>query len=211
MDDPFASEALGIAGGLGHVVLVGEEDVADSSHGLEALDEMGKELGRVDEPVAVRIMDEVAMASVGLGRVEAVVVDPFVQGHGEIAHDLAGGMEVERTDGPRRASEQGLQGFPLLLRGSRLGIHVRRVASFGERLRSEQAARPAVDAGGVHVVFPGDVIGKPLLEGRHGSPLSCRGNPESTRDGAVMHTATDVEVSCHGVILMTAHGNSNAV
>src|SRR5579864_1370369 len=61
MDDAAARKTGGVFIGLGYVVAVRQEDVRDSAH---AVDQMRQELGRVDEPVALRPLYEVARATV---------------------------------------------------------------------------------------------------------------------------------------------------
>ena len=70
-----APKCCGVAVGVGHVVPVGQEDVGDAAQRLQPPHQRRQELRRVDQPVAGRVADEVAVAAVGLRRVEAAVVD----------------------------------------------------------------------------------------------------------------------------------------
>ena len=64
MNDAAAAKVLGVAGGVGHVVAVGQEDVADAAQLFQPADDRRHELGRVDQPVAIGMADEVAVAAV---------------------------------------------------------------------------------------------------------------------------------------------------
>jgi hypothetical protein len=58
---------FGVAAGIGHVVSVRQEDVGDATQRLKLLHERRDELGRVDQPVACGVLDEVAVAAIRLG------------------------------------------------------------------------------------------------------------------------------------------------
>ena len=75
MNDAAAAKMLGVAPGIGHVVPVRQEDVGDAAQRLKLLHERRYELGRVDEPVASGVLDEVAVAAIRLRGVVAAVID----------------------------------------------------------------------------------------------------------------------------------------
>jgi hypothetical protein len=64
MDDAAAAEMLGVPPGVGHVVPVRQEDVGDAAQRLQYLHQRDHELGRVDQPVAGGVPDEVAVAAI---------------------------------------------------------------------------------------------------------------------------------------------------
>ncbi len=63
---------------------------------LKLTNQMGQELGGVDEPVAFRVLDEVTIAAKGFGGIKATIKDFLFNGQGKITHDLRGmvGMKV---------------------------------------------------------------------------------------------------------------------
>ncbi|MNX98192.1 hypothetical protein D3C86_1305910 [compost metagenome] len=146
---------------------MGQKNIADAAHGLEALNEVGQVLGRVDEPVALRVLDEVAVAAEGLGRIKAVVVDPIVERQRKVRHHLAGPVGVERADGARRAAQEGTQGVMSLISGLRLSVNVGEFAAFPEGAARELTTGAAIDAGGVDEEFTRDILAQPFLERPH--------------------------------------------
>src|SRR5262249_39827568 len=75
MNDAAAAEMLGVPPGVGHVVTVRQEDVGDAAQRLKLLHQRGHEFGRVDQPVASGVLEEVAVAAIRLRGVEAAVRD----------------------------------------------------------------------------------------------------------------------------------------
>lgn len=88
MNDALAAEVSRVAVGIGHIVAMGQEYLGDSAEIGEPLNQPWYELGRVDEPVAGWVMDEVAAAAVRLWRFVPAVIDRILDQHGEVIHDL---------------------------------------------------------------------------------------------------------------------------
>src|SRR5207244_67331 len=69
MDYPACTKMLGETGGVGHVILVGQKDVADTVHRRESPDQMRDEFWRIHQPVAIRMHHEIAVATKTFARV----------------------------------------------------------------------------------------------------------------------------------------------
>src|SRR5438128_2698566 len=86
MNDAAATKVLGEALGIGHVVSMRQEDVGDTAKRLQALDQRTEELRRVNQPVAVRVSNEVAVAAIRLRRVVPAVEDRLFNDEREVPH-----------------------------------------------------------------------------------------------------------------------------
>jgi hypothetical protein len=64
MDDALGREVPGIFCGIGHVITVRQKNTRQPTHGLELSHQMGQELRAIDEPVAVAMLYDVAVATV---------------------------------------------------------------------------------------------------------------------------------------------------
>jgi hypothetical protein len=67
VDDPFGPEFLGVLGRIRHVVLVGEENKTYPTHFPEFFDQVGKEFRGIHKPIALRMLDEIAVSTEGFG------------------------------------------------------------------------------------------------------------------------------------------------
>jgi len=155
---------------LWKVAAVRQEDVADAAQLLEAAHKEGQVLGRIDEPVAVGMPNEVAVASEGLRRVEAAVRHTVFERQWEILLDSAGVVASRSADGTRRTGEQGARRVTTLGFGLGLRVHGRVFAEVGEGLRRQLATGVAVDAGGIDEELAVGIVGQPLLGVGHVSP-----------------------------------------
>ncbi len=85
MDDAGSAETGRLFFGIGHVVAASEEDVAEAAAVREATRQRFYKTRGIDEPVSARMLDEVAVAAVGFGRVEAAVIDVVVELQREVS------------------------------------------------------------------------------------------------------------------------------
>src|SRR3989441_4558184 len=108
MDDSLRAEVLGVARRIADVVLVREEDVRDPAHSLEGVNQLFHIPGRIDEPIAIKMADEIAVRAERLLRVEPVVEDIVFNHHGEA---FSGGthhslIEYQSADRAESRSEE---------------------------------------------------------------------------------------------------------
>src|SRR5262245_13085803 len=108
MDDAAAAKMLGVALGIGYVVPVRQEDVADAAQRLKLLYQRGHELGRVDQPVASGVPDEVAVAAIRLRGVVAAVIDRLLDEKREVLHHRLHVVITEAADGSCGAGQERL-------------------------------------------------------------------------------------------------------
>ena len=176
-------EVLREQASVGHVIGVRQEDVGDAAERFEAAHQPGLELGRIDEPVAVRVLDEVAIAAVGMRRVEAAIMDRRFQDDGKVVHHRLGSIGALAADRAGRAADEGPQRLGTLLGVGRLPVHEGVVRPLGEHRRRHLAAGVAVDAGGIDEKIAGDILGDPFANVGHDAlPVSFyQGGPVSPR------------------------------
>src|SRR6476620_4444281 len=86
MNDASAAEMLGKALGVSHVVPMSQEDVGDAAKGLQTFNQGPDEFGRIDQPVAVGVLNEVAVAAIRLGRGEAAIEDRLFDEERKVLH-----------------------------------------------------------------------------------------------------------------------------
>ena len=153
MDKPPAAELPGIELGVGHVVTVGQEDVGHATQGVQLAHEAGQELGRIDEPVAVPVANEIAVAAEGLGGIEAAIKHRRLDGEGKVIKHGLSLVLSPATDGPGGAADQGVEGVAAVFRGGRLVVDERMVLGFAEDGGGQLTARVAVDTGRIHEVW----------------------------------------------------------
>ena len=144
--------------GVGHVVPVRQEDVGDAAQRLKLPHQRGHELGRIDQPVAGGVPDEVAVAAIRLRGVEAAVVDRLLDDQREVLHHRLRVVVAEAADRPGGAGQERLQRLPPVGAGDRLGLDEGRFGGLAEHRGGDLPARIAVDAGGVHEEIAGDVL-----------------------------------------------------
>ena len=104
-----AAEMGGVAVGVGHVVAVSQKDVGNPAPRFKLPNQLRQKLGRVDQPVSVRVLDEVAVAAERFGRVEAAVVDRLFDKQRKIGHHrfaIVIGLVADRTGGTGEQSPQ---------------------------------------------------------------------------------------------------------
>ena len=70
IDDPLGSKMIGKLLGIGDIVPMRQKDAADPTQILQLSDERLDELRRVDQPVSIRMMEEVTVAAVGFGELK---------------------------------------------------------------------------------------------------------------------------------------------
>jgi hypothetical protein len=63
MNYPCSAKVVGEPGGVGHIVLVGQKDVANTAQRFEAAHQMPDESRRIYQPVAVGVGDEIAVGA----------------------------------------------------------------------------------------------------------------------------------------------------
>ena len=90
------------------------------------------ELGRVDQPVACGVPDEVAVAAIRLRRVVAAVEDRLLDDEREVLHHRLHVIVTEAADGPRGAGQQRLQRLSPVGAGTRLGLDEGRFSGLTE-------------------------------------------------------------------------------
>src|SRR5215831_14772045 len=108
MNDATTGKMVGIALGICHVVPMRQEDVGDPAESLELVDERSDELRRVDQPVASGMLDEVAVAAIGLGRIVATIEDWLFDEQRKVLHHRLHIIVTEATNGPCGAGKQRL-------------------------------------------------------------------------------------------------------
>src|ERR1041385_7188697 len=74
MNDALTLKSLSVSMRFSHIVPMCEEYVPDAAPFLECLCEVWKKFGRVDEPVAFRVHNEITVTSKRIWRVKAAVV-----------------------------------------------------------------------------------------------------------------------------------------
>ena len=158
MDPDARSEVAREALGVGHVVLMGEQDVPDAAARLQLPEKRRGEPRRVDEQVAPRTHDEERVGPEGIGGVEPAVRHPVLELLGEEAIGLH--VRPLDADGRGRAGHEGARGRAELVRGGGLLAH----RGLAEEAAVEDGGRElpagvAVDAGRVHEPGTGGVGG----------------------------------------------------
>ena len=78
VNDSCRAELCCIAPGIGHIVLVRQEDVLYSAHPLEGGNQMAHIARRIDQPIAVGMLNEIAVGAERFFGIEAVVVNVCV-------------------------------------------------------------------------------------------------------------------------------------
>jgi hypothetical protein len=115
MDDALAAKPFGIHMSLGDVITVRQEDVLDTAQFLEPSNQIWQVFWRVDEPVAGGMLDDIAMAAIGLRRIEPGVIHTVFEMQREIVHEFASIVLMYHANRSRRAGQQGAHGFVPLL------------------------------------------------------------------------------------------------
>src|SRR6516165_5958262 len=90
MDYSSGAEVVRELGGVGYVVLMGQENVADTADCFEAAHQMLCEPGRIHQPVAVGMGDQIAVGAETFACIESAVVDGAVDAQREVMHDRFG-------------------------------------------------------------------------------------------------------------------------
>jgi hypothetical protein len=157
-----------VAVGVGHVVPVRQEDVPDPAQRFEPPHQRGDELRRVDQPVARRVPDEVAVAAIRLRRVVAAVVHRPLDREREVVHHGLHVVVAETADGPGGARKESLQGDSPVGRCHGLGFDERRVRCLAKHGRGDLPTGVAVDAGRVHEEVAGSILQDSLAGVYHG-------------------------------------------
>ena len=184
---------------VGHVVAVGEEHPPHAPQLLQPAQQRPRGAGRVHEDVALRAANEVARgAERALGREAAEVdlrrvVEPLREGghaRGRIAPRI-------RADGARRARHEGHQRAGPL--GLRFGLAMddgKTAPAAAEVTGGDDAARAAVDAGGVDEERSRRVLAQPLRGPGH-VPIVPRavGNPTSSALTPYRHSSASLALS----------------
>src|ERR1019366_6820475 len=106
MNDATALEVFGEAMGVGHVVSVRQEDMGDAAKGVQLLHQRRDELRRVDQPVPCGVSDEVAVATIRLGRIVPTVEDRLLDHEREVLHHGLHVIDAEAADGAGGTGEQ---------------------------------------------------------------------------------------------------------
>src|SRR5438445_585670 len=177
MDDPLRAEVLGVARRVADVVLVREEDVCDPAHPLERDHQLLHVPRRIDQPVAIRMANDIAVRAERLLRVKPVVADIVFNQHreavsGSTHHSLVGYQGADRAHGTGQERLIGLVTLGLALR---LAIDGRVLAILDERLRRQLPAGVAVDAGGVYEEVAIDIRREPFGDISHSVSPLCDG------------------------------------
>src|SRR5260370_23465691 len=158
MNDAATAKMLGVALSIGHIVSVRQEDVANPAQRLQLLHQRRDELGRVDQPVASGVPNEVAVAAIRLGGVVAAVLDRLFKEEREVPHDRFRVVVTKAADRPGGAGQQGLQRLPPVGAGNRLGFDEGSFAGFTKDRKSDLPTGIAVDAGRIHEEIARDVF-----------------------------------------------------
>ncbi len=173
VNDPPSPEPLCILRRIRHVVFMGQEDVSDASHSLERLDEMLEIPGRIDQPVAARMLNEVTVGAERLFRVEPAIEHPLVQAQGETRHRRLHSRTIApfRSDRTDRTSEQGLVRLMDQPIAFRLTDDRRMLAGLCKTSRGQLPAGVAVDTGGIDIKVARDIGIESFVQIGHGISL----------------------------------------
>src|SRR5438105_14885376 len=73
VNDPRRLEVSGISRGVRDIILVAQDDVPDATPELEGFDQMRQVSGRVQQPIAMLMTNEITVGAERLLRIESVV------------------------------------------------------------------------------------------------------------------------------------------
>src|SRR5262249_9237420 len=114
---------------------------------------------RIDQPVAVRVLYEVAAATVRFWRVESVVEDARRELYGKLPHRIGGGMLIGSADRRGRArGQRAIRGAPPGV-VARLKLDEGILPRFAERRGRNLPARVAIDTGAIDEKLARHVLG----------------------------------------------------
>lgn len=82
MDDSLGSKARRIPSGIGDIVAVRQENVAEAASLFEPVGQVFDKARRIDEPVARAMLKKVAVTAERFARIEAAINNPGASGNG---------------------------------------------------------------------------------------------------------------------------------
>ena len=85
--------------GISNVVPMCQEDEINAAEFFETPDKRFDELRRVDQPVSIRMTNEITVAAEGFWRVEAAVVDRIFDKERKVGHRFLGIIAPQTTNG----------------------------------------------------------------------------------------------------------------
>src|SRR4051794_28087588 len=132
MDDALGTEALRIFMGVSDIVTVRQKDVSYAAPLGEAAYQMLHVAGRIDQPVAIGMFQEVAVPAKGLRRIEAAVRYTVSQRHRKPGHRLRHALLSGSADRAGGTGHQRLESGEFLSRVARLQFHEREFACLAE-------------------------------------------------------------------------------
>ena len=102
------AELVRVTRGIGNIVFVAQEDVSDTAQSFKRLDQVLEVPRAIDQPVALLVLDEIALCAVRLFRGESAIVDTTFQMERErlsslgqrIPLHLEGGVYFDIEDDP---------------------------------------------------------------------------------------------------------------
>src|SRR5262245_32009798 len=103
------------------------------------------------------MLNEIAVAAIGFGRVVAAVENRFLDQERKVVHHRFGIVVSEAADGARWTGQEGVQGAAAVLGRGRLGVYVRRLHGLAKDRRGKLPASIAVDAGRIDKEVTGRV------------------------------------------------------
>lgn len=152
---------------VGYVVLMCQENVADSPKSLDPPDERLDEFRRINEPVSTRMQNQVAVSAIGFWRVESAVINRMLDFQREIIHHGLRIVGAKATDGTSRTGEDGMQRRLAIVQTLGLRVNERMVSAFTKNHRRNLTAGIAVDAGRVDEEIAGHIFRNSLFNVCH--------------------------------------------
>src|SRR5262245_34555311 len=110
--------------GIRYIVPMRQENMRYAAERFQPPHELWQELGRIDQPVARRVSNEITASAVRLERREAAIKNGPLDRQRKIGHHRFGVVRSPRSDRTGGARHQRLQSRPLVA-GSWLALHKR--------------------------------------------------------------------------------------